>query len=170
MPKHFSEADLLETYYMQPGASMPVMMHLAECGDCAGRYERLEKKLRALSSCETGQPETFWSRQRLSILRRVETQRKQTVTSSRMLRVAAAVTLAFALGGFVTWRTLDDSPAALTQTIAAATAADTAAVTASTDTSVPQDLWETDELDDFHSLVAWESWQDTPPLSGEKKL
>src|SRR5258708_5761924 len=33
--KHYSEADLLETYYMQPGQSMPVMMHLAECTDAA---------------------------------------------------------------------------------------------------------------------------------------
>ena len=46
MSKHFSEAELLETYYTQPGESMPVMMHLASCSDCAARYERLERKLR----------------------------------------------------------------------------------------------------------------------------
>ena len=49
--EHYSEADLLETYYMQPGASMPVMMHLAGCADCAARYERLEKKVRGLAAC-----------------------------------------------------------------------------------------------------------------------
>ena len=26
--KHYSEADLLETYYTQPGQSMPVMMRI----------------------------------------------------------------------------------------------------------------------------------------------
>ena len=65
---HYSEADLLETYYMQPGASMPVMMHLADCSDCAARYERLEKKVRGLSACaHDDKPETFWARQRLMI-------------------------------------------------------------------------------------------------------
>ena len=53
MTKHYSEADLLETYYMQPGQSLPVMMHLAECNDCAARYERLEHKLREAASCHT---------------------------------------------------------------------------------------------------------------------
>ena len=46
--KHYSEADLLETYYTQPGESMPVMMHLAGCHDCAARYQRLAQKLRVM--------------------------------------------------------------------------------------------------------------------------
>ena len=50
MMKHFSEADLLETYYTEPGQSMPVMMHLAECKECAARYARLDRKLREAGS------------------------------------------------------------------------------------------------------------------------
>lgn len=49
--KHFSEADLLGTWYTAPGESLPVMMHLADCPDCAARYERLEKKMHALVAC-----------------------------------------------------------------------------------------------------------------------
>ena len=64
--EHYSEADLLETYYMQPGASMPVMMHLADCADCAARYERLEQKVRGLAACAHDEkPDTFWARQRI---------------------------------------------------------------------------------------------------------
>ena len=45
--KHYSEADLLETYYMLPDQSAPVMQHLRRCDDCIARYNRLEQKLRA---------------------------------------------------------------------------------------------------------------------------
>src|SRR5213082_3253280 len=53
MKTHYTEADLLETYYLQPGESMPVMMHLAQCSECSVRYEKLERKLREVASCET---------------------------------------------------------------------------------------------------------------------
>ena len=59
--KHYSEAELLETYYMQPAESAPVMLHLASCGDCIARYNRLEAKLRAAAACPT-KPVTFWAR------------------------------------------------------------------------------------------------------------
>src|SRR6185503_14006467 len=94
---HYSEADLLETYYMQPGASMPVMMHLADCSDCAARYERLEKKVRGLSSCaHDDKPDTFWARQRISVMRKIGTQRSSSF--ARVTRVAAAALLVGALG------------------------------------------------------------------------
>ena len=80
MKPHFSEADLLETYYTQPGQSMPVMMHLADCPECAARYERLERKVRGLAACAHDQtieekPETFWARQRLSVMRKIDGRR-----------------------------------------------------------------------------------------------
>jgi len=101
MTKHYSEADLLETYYMQPGQSMPVMMHLAECAECKAKYERLERKLREAAVCDTEKPVTFWTRQRLSIMRRVDAQRTDGERFTRNLRVAAAAILAFFLGGAV---------------------------------------------------------------------
>src|SRR3954465_2181738 len=103
--KHYSEADLLETYYTQPGESMPVMMHLSSCPDCAARYERLERKLREAAVCSTEKPATFWTRQRLQIMRRVDAYNAQANTTARTLRVAAAAVLAFFLGGAVVYET-----------------------------------------------------------------
>jgi len=51
MTRHYSEADLLETWFEKPGAPMPVMMHLADCPPCAERYERVEAKMRGLHVC-----------------------------------------------------------------------------------------------------------------------
>ena len=157
MNQHFSEADLLETYYTQPGESLPVMMHLADCSECAARYERLERKIRGLSECahHAEKPETFWARQRISILRKVDRQRQQS-SFARVTRVAAAAVLAVILGGVITWDRTNDVQPAPTATVA--TAETTSAVT--TDTSVPADPWESEELDEFGSMVAWESWDE----------
>lgn len=160
MSKHFSEADLLETYYTQPGESMPVMMHLADCEECAARYERLERKIRgtATTTCHNDKPETFWTRQRLSILRRVEQQKQQSSTLSQTMRVAAAAVLAFLLGGVAVYRTIDPDVAP-PATVTVATTGSTS-VTASTDTALPADPWQSEELDEFQSMVNWESWGD----------
>ncbi|HJQ39414.1 MAG TPA: hypothetical protein VKB93_19910 [Thermoanaerobaculia bacterium] len=149
MKQHYSEADLLETYYTQPGDSMPVMMHLAECGECASRYERLEKKVRGLAACEHDQPETFWARQRISIMRRVEGQRRTPV-----MRYAAAAMLVAVLGGVVTWKAVDESssrPVVKTET--AAQVLDDSATRRLDDSP-----WQSDELSDYQPIVAWESW------------
>src|SRR5881394_458903 len=103
--KHYSEAELLETYYMMPGESAPVMQHLAKCDECIARYNRLEQKLRAAAACPT-KPVTFWAFQRGSIMRRVEAQRRETNRSRRTWRVAAAAVLAFFLGGAVVYETV----------------------------------------------------------------
>lgn len=154
MTKHYSEADLLETYYTQPGESMPVMMHLAGCSACAAKYERLEKKLRGISSCPAEKPQTFWSRQRLSIMRRVDAKKNELNAAARTWRIAAAAVLAFVLGGSVVYETvkpqLRTAPPPVTQS-----AAQTAVKPA--DDTV-HDAWQSDELHDFHGMVQWESW------------
>src|SRR5260370_4888580 len=99
--KHFNEAELLETYYTQPGQSMPVMMHLADCSECAARYERLERKLREAAVCNTEKPATFWTRQRLQIMRRIDAPNSHAISARRPLRVAAAAILSFFLGAAV---------------------------------------------------------------------
>lgn len=159
---HYSEADLLETYYMQPGASLPVMMHLADCSDCAARYERLEAKLRGMNACHTEdeKPATFWSRQRLSIMRRVATSERPL----RTWRIAAAVVLAFLLGGYVTHETIVPKQQ---QQAMAVTAAPAPAVVVDEDT-ILADPWESEELKDFESMVAWESWVEPQTSSGDR--
>src|SRR4029078_13034199 len=96
---HFSEADLLETYYTKPGESMPVMMHLASCEECAARYERLERKLRDAAACPTEPADGFCSRQRASIMGKVQGVHPTRGYAIAPLRVAAAALLAFVLGG-----------------------------------------------------------------------
>jgi len=157
MSKHFSEAELLETYYTQPGESMPVMMHLASCADCAARYERLERKLRNLASCAADEkPQTFWTRQRMLIMRGIDTHKQRGESAARTWRVAAAAVLAFVLGGTVVYETVEKPP---TLTILVAPTHTQAAVPA--EDPVAHDAWQSDELRDFHGLVQWETWDET---------
>jgi alpha-beta hydrolase superfamily lysophospholipase len=152
--KHFSEADLLETYYTQPGESMPVMLHLADCRECAARYERLERKLRETAACHTEKPATFWTRQRMQIMRRVDAHNAHAATASRTLRVAAAAILSFFLGGAVVYETVKPAqqhPVTVVKTVPVAVAPAPAA-------NDIHDAWQSDELKDFHNVVEWESW------------
>jgi hypothetical protein len=149
MTKHFSEAELLETYYMQPGESMPVMMHLAACSECAERYKRLERKLREAAACPT-KPATFWAFQRGSIMRRVEAKRREAAQGPRTWRVAAAAILAFFLGGAVVYETVRPQIKPAVVVIPA---------TATATPEVASDPWQSEELQDFHAVVQWESWE-----------
>ena len=151
--KHYSEADLLETYYTQPGESMPVMMHLADCRDCAARYERLERKLRETAACHTEKPATFWTRQRMQIMRRVDKQQAHTAIAARTLRVAAVAILSFFLGGALVYETVKPTqqhPVTVMKTVPVTAPAPT--------TNDIHDAWQSDELKDFHNVVEWESW------------
>ena len=157
MTRHYTEVDLLETYYTQPGESMPVMMHLASCTECAARYEKLERKLREAASCETERPATFWSRQRLSIMKKVAQQRPGTGRELRPARLAAAAALTFLLGGAVVYKSLEPKLAE----------APVVVVQQTEDDAVSRDPWQSDELEDFHSVVDWETWVDAKHNGGK---
>lgn len=166
MKQHYSEADLLETYYTQPGESMPVMMHLADCAECAARYERLEAKVQSVAACSHEKPETFWSRQRISIMRRIDAERRNSAFA-RTARMAAAAALVFVLGG-VTWLRFDES-----QSVKVSESQRT--VTASLeqtadDSAIPTDPWQSDELSDYQSMVAWETWVESDTRNGDQSL
>lgn len=152
MKTHYSEADLLETYYLQPGESMPVMMHLADCTACAAKYERLERKLREAAACTTHErPETFWARQRMSVMRRVASGTRY-ASVLRTARIAAAAALTFFLGGAVVYKSLEPAleprPAAVVVRPAA-----------HEEQTAAHDPWQSEELQDFHGVVDWETWQ-----------
>lgn len=151
MKPHYSEADLLETYYTQPGESMPVMMHLADCESCAARYERLESKMQGLHACHHDEkPETFWVRQRMSIMRRIGAQQRKT---SRVPRIAAAAAIVLAIsGGVFTWQR-SDAPRIVEVPTQTASFEDTITVQ-------DESPWQSEELRDYSSIVAWESWVD----------
>ena len=153
--KHYSEAELLETYYTQPGESMPVMMHLAACSDCAARYERLERKLRSLAACDADdKPQTFWTRQRMLIMRGIDARKHHGESVTRSWRVAAAAVLAFILGGTVVYKTVDERKPAPPPIIVQAQQP-------AAEDPVVHDAWQSDELKDFHGMVQWETWGDT---------
>ena len=162
MNRHYSEADLLETYYLPPGDSMPVMMHLADCAECAARYEGLEKKLRETASCHADHPETFWTRQRVSIMRRIGEEGRRISVVAKVGRVAAAAVLSFALGGLATYKIVTHREAQSVPVTASAPAAHIAApAPANADAPAAHDAWDTDDLQGFHSVVAWETWTDS---------
>jgi len=176
MKQHFSEADLLETYYTQPGESMPVMMHLASCSDCAARYDRLERKLREAATCTPSRPETFWTRQRMSVMRKIDTHREQSRRAFRTFRVAAAAALAFVLGGAVVYKSvepaLQQAPVVMARpSVRVAPAPATMAKASDDTTQVARDPWQSDELKDFHGVVQWESWvADSQNPNGDNSL
>jgi hypothetical protein len=176
MIKHYSEADLLETYYMQPGQSMPVMMHLAECRDCAARYERLEHKLREAASCHTDRPESFWSRQRRTIMLSISARRERSTIAVRTWRAAAAAILAFFLGGALVYETVKpavpaERPANVARTAPRKVPAVQPALKAPPEDLLLHDAWQSDELRQFHSVVEWEAWTpDTQPAKGDSSL
>jgi hypothetical protein len=170
--QHYSEADLLETYYLQPGQSMPVMMHLARCTDCAARYERLERKLRQAASCQTNRPETFWARQRHTIMRSIGARRQRSVIAVAPWRAVAAAALTFILGGTIVYQT-ENPPAAVAERPATVAGQKppgkrpTPARAAPNDELLLHDAWQSDELKQFHDVVAWEKWTDSKPQPDE---
>ena len=155
--KHFNEAELLETYYMQPSEASAIIEHVNGCNDCQDRYRRLAQKLRDVAACPTDKPETFWTRQRLMIMRAVDNARAQSQRNMRTARVAAAAFLAFVLGGAVVYKSVE--PQLKTPPVIVAPAP----VASTDDLKVPTDPWQSDELKDFGSVVQWETW-------GENKL
>jgi hypothetical protein len=157
MKEHYTEADLLETYYTQPGESMPVMMHLAGCADCAARYERLNRKIREAAVCHSEKDEGFWATQRAHVMSRVRGSSATRFRFAPALRVAAAALLAVVIGGLVLYEP-QKAPVAIpvqqtTQTI-------------QTEEVLPADPWQSDELEEFGSVVQWETWIE----NGEQSL
>ena len=155
MIKHYTEADLLETYYMQPGEASDIIAHVNECSECQDRYRRLAQKLRDVAACPSDKPATFWTRQRMIITRAVENARGESHTAARTGRIAAAAMLAFLLGGAVAYKTIQPKSEVVVVTPPTVTSP-----VASDDLQVPHDPWQSDELKDFGTVVQWESWVD----------
>jgi len=153
---HYTEADLLEMYYTKPGQSMPVMQHLASCGECAARYEKLERKLREAAACPTDKPESFFARQRMSIMRKLQGMRPAQRRAVAPARVAAAATLAFILGGALVYEITKPERGSASQT--ATQTATSTAVRSADDLQLPRDPWQSEELQEFQPIVQWESW------------
>jgi len=167
MTKHYSEADLLETYYLQPSEATPIIEHVNDCHQCQQRYRGLARKLRDVAACPAEKPATFWTRQRLMIMRAVENAGERSQRLARTMRVAAAAALAFVLGGAVVYKSVEPplkAPAVIVWQ-------QTASATPSTDDlQIPRDPWQSDELKNFGTVVQWESWAPEASNKGASSL
>ena len=158
MKTHFSEADLLETYYMQPGESMPVMMHLASCTECAARYERLERKLREAAACH--------DREAGDVLDAGSGSRSCESVAEQPRAVAAS-----RAGGARRRRgrprlrprrrdRVHDRRRRTSVAVASRARRPLQPATGRSKTTAGRadDPWQSEELQDFHAVVQWESW------------
>ncbi len=150
---HYSEADLLETYYMTPDEASPLIAHVNGCPECQERYQRLSRKLREIAACPTEKPATFWARQRLMIMRAVERAGGRSHRPSRVARIATAAIFIFILGGVTVYETMPRKTAAV-----AVSPAQSQVATTPDDLQIPRDPWNSEELKGFGSVVEWQSW------------
>ena len=148
---HFTEADLLDTYYMKPGESMPVMMHLARCEECAARYDRLDRKIREAAACHVDKPESFWAHQRDAIM---ESLARRPRKSALVSAAAAAVLVTFIAGATVLFK--EQPPAPKPQPVAVHAQAP---VAVAVNVPISSDPWDSEPLQEFASVVDWENWE-----------
>lgn len=162
--KHYSEVELLELYYI-PGAATKAYLHVAECESCRGTYDRLEKKLRsAASSCDgvEQKPDSFWSRQRLTIMRDVSRAAPARRVHSRYLAAAAAA-IVITISGVV-WNFNQSN---LTNELARIESRSAVLISSSQERADAEftDPWDSEQLGEFRSVIEWESW--VPSSRGE---
>jgi hypothetical protein len=99
-------------------------------------------------------------------MRRIDAQRR-TSAFARAARVAAAAALVFVLGG-VTWLKVDESSS---RRVDETRITSTASLEETRDDSaVPSDPWQSDELSDYQSMVAWETWVESDTRNGDQSL
>ncbi len=172
---HLDEASLLEKHYL-PDAQPDVDEHLAGCAECRARYEAMregiEESVSEHAAIVDRKLETFWSRQRLAISRRIESGEempRRSIWSARSMLAAAAVLVLVVAGTAIIYRNaveLAPTPGGSTRTPVLVSNgeldlydddADELSVALFSD--VPShDPWSSEEISDFHQVVEWESW------------
>lgn len=165
MNPHYGNDELLEQAFI-PGENAELALHLAGCENCAQRFAALRDGIdrHAGTSEMPDRPETFWKRQELGVMRAID--RRQARMPGAFARFAAAAAVVFVVVAFWAGRgSVSNTP--LTPTVATATVASTAMQSTSasqdnglTTTQLATDPWESEQLQDFQSVVAWETWVD----------
>ena len=97
----------------------------------------------------------------MSIQRRIAGQRAQKMSIARTLRIAAALALAFFLGGAVVYKSVEPEIQTPPPSVARSQMPVPSHELKRNDDLLLHDAWQSDELKDFHSVVQWESWVDT---------
>lgn len=168
--RHYSEVDLLETHYAGPDEA--VSTHLAECEICSARFSRLKQKLAGCSAApgqtSESKPGTFWDRQRIAIVRSIESEKRRRA-STRPLRWAAAAGLVAMMAGTGLYLESSKSdPIVPSQQTALPMATPEEPLEPLPELANANDPWESEQLEEFQSAVAWESWLEEP--ESEKSL
>lgn len=166
MKPHYGNDELLEHAFI-PDANAELALHLASCESCAQRFATLRGGIdRHAGASETpDRPETFWKRQELGVMRAID--RRQRRMPGAGARVAAAAAVVFVVVAFWAGRGSVSNTTPLTASVVTATVASTSMQSTSasqdnglTTTQLATDPWESEQLQDFQSVVAWETWVD----------
>ncbi len=165
MNKHWDDASLLEAHYLETTRDGELAGHLATCSDCRLRLDEVVALARQ-DGVTAELPETFWTRQRMLIERRVSAADTRSRPMLRTMHVAVAAMLALVLGGLLFYRSttgLSQEPLTITQATATRTSPQ-----AAEELNIPHDPWESEQLKDFSSVVEWESLVDKSPTQGDQ--
>lgn len=163
MNKHYGNDELL-AHALLPEENAELGLHLASCESCARRFGSLRDaiELHASAPADSDRPDTFWKRQELGVMRTID--RRQQRIPGLGARFAAAAAVVFVIVAFWAGRG-SVSTAPLTPTVATATIASTATQSTGasqdiglTTSQLATDPWESEQLQDFQTVVAWESW------------
>jgi hypothetical protein len=162
MSEHYTEVDLLETYYADAESAGIVGLHVSGCERCTMTLARLRIKMMtpAPGSCAIdSKPQPFWDRQRSGIMNRIGA--RSGMQPQRFSRIAAAAALSFLLGGAVVYETAPSRSSARAvrpSTAAAIPVSNPPEERTGDDLAAVADPWQSDELSDFHNVVSWQSW------------
>lgn len=163
MNTHYTSGELLIHAYLPEDAAMTA--HLAACDSCARRFAELRAGLHEHASASDAPelPETFWKRQELAVMRAVETRSRRMPGIGTQLAAAAALVLvvtSFIIGRGSVTNVTGTPVATVTSTVAANTTspAATGQENGLTSGQITTDPWQSDQLQDFQSVVDWENW------------
>lgn len=171
---HYTEVDLLEVHYLPRTELVPVHQHLSSCAECMSRYDTLQKKLRASVgvSCSRieEKPQTFWDRQRFSIMRKIQAQPRQAARPSRSfgwVALAASLIIVASLVLILRESPSAGMPGSVAPDIVSVEAGERlpeidAAADVFQELRAVNDPWNSDELSPFRGAVEWETWTTEP--------
>lgn len=169
--KHLDQTELMMLHY-DPEGSSAAEQHVDECDRCRTAYDTLSRALAADAKnrhdITAGYPDSFWERQRTAILRRSIAEKERRRAQSILWSGFAAAMFLAVVALFLT-RNFNHAPAVeahpsatvVSKTPPASAPAPSTPDRVATLDEVPTDPWDSDELQSFHDVVKWESWEET---------
>jgi len=162
MTKHYGTGELLAHAYLPEDDS--VSRHLAVCDECRTRFTAVRAELDRHASEPVGseKPETFWKRQELGVMRAIE--KRGTRMPGVPAQIAAAAALLFIVTAFLAGRgsvsSVSPTASVVTATVASTATTSTAAAQENglTTNQITTDPWQSEQLQEFQSVVDWETW------------